>query len=141
MKKCISTMLVIIWCLIIFLFSNQNGNESTKQSNEITNKVIEVLKIEENKVDDVSFIIRKTAHIFLYFILGLIVYYMFKNYHIDKPFIATIIFCFIYSITDELHQYFIPNRSSQITDIILDSISSILSSYFYKRKVDHEKNK
>lgn len=138
MKKIISIILVIIWCLIIFLFSNQNGNSSTNTSDIINKTVIEVFKVDEKYANDTSFIVRKCAHFLLYFILGLLVYNMFNNINIQNKLLYTILFCIIYSITDEIHQYFIPGRTFKLFDILLDSISSFISSYIWSR---HEKNK
>ena len=37
-----------------------------------------------------------------------------------------IIICSLYGVTDEVHQYFIPSRSSDLMDVIADSIGSII---------------
>lgn len=40
--------------------------------------------------------------------------------------LVIILFCFFYGVSDELHQYFIPNRTASIWDITADTIGAIL---------------
>lgn len=42
-----------------------------------------------------------------------------------------IIISFGYAIFDEIHQYFVPNRASAFSDVILDLIGIILASLLY----------
>ena len=98
-------------------------------------------KITNSKTyDTVVFVVRKSAHIFVYFVLSLIAFsFFYEFYNLDKKVIIfTIIFCFLYSITDEIHQYFIPGRSCEIRDILIDTISSSISAcinYFIRKKI------
>ena len=48
-KRIIYTTLLIIWMLIIFLFSNQNGNNSESTSNKVANFTIDVVEVITNK--------------------------------------------------------------------------------------------
>ena len=40
-------------------------------------------------------------------------------------FVYSLVFCFIAACIDELHQFFVPGRSMQLTDIFIDFIGSI----------------
>ena len=40
-----------------------------------------------------------------------------------------IVFCIVYGISDEIHQIFVPSRSSDIFDVIADSIGSIFGAF------------
>ena len=113
--------------IVIFLLSNQNGNDSTLLSDGFINKTI--CNVISNCNSDVySFIVRKLAHFTIYFILGIFSVINFKN---DKEgLINALIICITYAFFDEIHQMFINNRSGEVRDIIIDSISSLLSILF-----------
>ncbi len=124
LKKIVKILLLILWMIVIFILSNQNGSESTSLSEGFTN--ITICNFINNCNPEVySFIVRKMAHIILYFILGIFSVINFKN---DKNgLINAIILCIIYAFFDEIHQMFINNRSGEVRDIIIDSISSLSS--------------
>ena len=125
MKNKINILLVIIWMIIIFIMSSFNSTESSNQSNFIVNIISNIFNI--NNIELLSLIIRKIAHFTEYFILGLLVYNMIYNY--NKKIHISIIICILYAISDEIHQLFVPGRSCQFIDILIDSTASILGIY------------
>lgn len=48
---------------------------------------------------------------------------------------AAAIFSFLYGLTDELHQYFVPSRSFSLLDITKDLIGIIIAWYIVRRSV------
>lgn len=121
MKKKINLLLLIIWMTFIFTMSSFNDIQSSNQSNIIVNFIIYIFKI--NNKELVSLIIRKLAHFNEYLILGILT----NNY--NKKANISIIICFIYAITDELHQILVPGRSCQLLDIIIDTLGAIVGIY------------
>ena len=117
----------------IFMFSNQEATESQALSENVASKTQEIIT---NKKDDgkkYNKIIRKIAHFTLYLILGISVYLFLIEFINDKKLIIfTIAICFVYAISDEVHQFFVPGRSFQILDIILDTIGSLTSLIIFK---------
>ena len=135
-KRIIYTTLLIIWMIVIFMFSNQNGNTSKSTSDKVASTVVDTVEVvtkteitdKEKKtfIEDTRFIIRKCAHFFLYFILGILSYLTLSSYGISKGLIIySILLCFIYSISDEIHQLFSGGRSFKILDIFIDTTASI----------------
>lgn len=126
MKRIIKIGLVIIWMIIIFMFSSQTGDESSMISDTIVNKTI---CINNNcNFELATFIIRKFAHLFMYFILGILVM---NNFKISKRNILyAFVICVLYSISDEIHQIFSYERSAEIRDIFIDSIGSFIGIIF-----------
>ena len=61
-KRIVYAVLIILWMITIFEFSNQNGDTSQGTSDVITDKIIEINNDLENKRDQVSFCVRKLAH-------------------------------------------------------------------------------
>jgi len=139
-KEIINIVVIILWLVIIFLFSAQNGTESESVSSEVIIKTVETITREElttsekeNLVKKVLFPVRKSAHFFLYFVLAIIVFtFCLKKFKMTrKSFIITILFCFLYSITDEIHQLFVVGRTSRILDIFIDTIGATISTLIY----------
>lgn len=138
LKNIINIILMIIWLLIIFLFSAQESDKSLNTSEHVIIKTVETIKgeklTEKEKdilIDKFLFIVRKSAHFFLYFILGIFVFFIAKNVWglTRTSFIYTIIFCLIYACSDELHQLFISGRTARILDVLIDTSGSLLSTF------------
>ena len=127
-KKIISVLLVVIWCIVIFNFSNENGVESTEKSDKVKNVIfviLEYFKFTEESINTLqsymTLIVRKSAHILSYLILAVLTSNMFKNIlgkkmqknsfkKLDKTIIYSFMFCLIYASFDELHQTFVPRK-------------------------------
>ncbi len=78
-----------------------------------------------------DFILRKIAHILEYLILTFFLYRAFKgsfNINIPRSFVYPALFAFLYAVSDEVHQSFVPGRSCAVQDVLIDSIG-ILGLY------------
>ena len=116
--------------IIIFIFSHDSGSTSTIKSNILVDRFYNIFNFNINR-RLLTKIIRKSAHISLYALLGFSV----SNYLIDfnkKIYINSILFILIYSISDEVHQLFIPNRSGSIIDILIDLIGGIIGIILWR---------
>ena len=126
-KRIIKWVLLIIWMLIIFVFSHQ------AYSGETTHSILEVIFpsiSQSSNIDILNFIVRKTAHITEYLILTLITISLLKEYTKEEKIIIllSIIICFTYACTDEIHQAFIPGRSSLFNDVLIDTLGGLIAS-------------
>lgn len=128
--------LIFIWMLTIFNFSNQKGTESSGLSDKVIVKIAEILKRntlssteKEHIIDKYRFIVRKTAHFTSYFILGTLIIILFLDLklNIKKSNLITLIICFIYACTDEIHQLFISGRNGSFIDVLIDT-SGVLTA-------------
>lgn len=138
---------VVTWMAIIFYLSHQPASESSELSVGISAliiKAIDLLPIPFHiDMQFFHFFIRKSAHFFAYFILGVLLFNAFNVSNVQqlKGCLSSIGICIIYAISDEVHQLFIPGRSGQISDVLIDSsgatVGIILYSYLLKiiRKV------
>lgn len=75
-----------------------------------------------------DFLLRKIAHITEYFILTLLLYRAFKGtFEINGLyiFILPALSAFLYAISDEIHQSFVPGRGCAVRDIFIDSVGII----------------
>ncbi len=138
-KKIIYNTLLIIWMVIIFMFSNQNAKTSQATSDKIASDIVDTVEIVSKKdipdgnkkkfISDTRFIIRKTAHFTLYLILGILAHLVFSSYNVSKPVIYSIIFCLLYACSDEVHQIFSDGRTAKLMDIFIDTCGGIVGNF------------
>ena len=142
-KKVLNIILLVIWMIVIFLFSSQNGPKSTDTSNQVTKTFITITAnitgnsyTEEelnNLVIDKTLIVRKTAHFLEYLILGILVINVLKD-HLKinkKTLLYALLFCVVYAISDEIHQLFSAERTCRILDVFIDSLGASLGIFVY----------
>lgn len=135
MKKLILWILVISCMGTIFFFSSQEASESRKVSSGLIKSFVRVLyfnnKLNENQIDTIAenltFIVRKGAHFSIYAVLCILLALLLKEYSIFGKwrFILSVLICFLYACSDEIHQVFIPGRSGEIRDVIIDTCGAI----------------
>ena len=131
-QRIIAIILFTSWLILIFTFSNQPGDISLESSNGLIDLIDNFFKflnlnLDIKELSFISFFVRKCAHMFLYFILYFLGFYVMYQFRISKRFLYTFIFCVFYALSDEIHQLFIPNRSFQVTDVLIDSFGSFLA--------------
>ena len=114
---------MILVCIVIFLFSNQAGEESSKISNDL--------------------IVRKMGHFSEYMILGFFSFSYLSNLFVKssefkdykKTAITSLVFSVVYASTDEFHQTFVVGRDGNVIDVLIDSsgalVGIIISSIIY----------
>ncbi len=144
MKKIINIIILILWMIMIFFFSSQGGKESGSLSTGIIEYTVktyygvtgaDVTKEKlENAVTSFSKVIRKTAHFLEYLVLGLLILNVIKDYRIIgyKELMITLALCCLYASSDELHQIYVPGRSGEVKDVILDTFGSLTGIIIYK---------
>ena len=123
-KKLQKWLCLLLWMGIIFLFSHQPHSAEATQS--IVEKFLPNLK-DDTIINILNFLIRKTAHFTEYFILAFLTYSLLKEYKNKRVnmTIKTLIFCFLYACSDELHQTFVEGRSGVLKDCWIDLIGSV----------------
>ncbi len=108
---------VIVWCGVIFGFSSLQVNQGAEFS-------------------WLDFVFKKTAHVTEYAILYWLVYSALSNKgkKIEgKYLVMSLVFSFLYAMSDEWHQTFTPGREGTLRDVGFDSIG-ILISYTIARR-------
>ncbi len=85
--------------------------------------------------------IRKSIHFFVYAMLSVLVYLAYQG---RRAVLFTLSVCLLYAISDEIHQLFIPGRSGEIRDVLIDFSGAIfgiiLVKLFMKIKSRRELN-
>ena len=140
MKKIIKLILIILCMILIFNFSSDNADTSTKKSDSVIVRTCEVLvgrkltnKEKKKYIEKFVFIVRKGAHFSIYLILGLLIMSYFKEIYLvsNKGLFIAVIICFLYACSDEIHQLFVPGRSGEIRDVLIDTTGGLVGSYIY----------
>lgn len=113
-------ILVIIWAGIIFYLSSlPNLNSGLDQ----------------------DFILRKSAHIFEYFVLTLLLYRAIaRNINKKTAILMAVLASLLYAVSDEYHQTFVFGRSGDPVDVLIDSAGIFIAIFFVKvilRKAGH----
>lgn len=132
-----TVFLLVVWCAIIFLFSAQNAEKSSDTSSGIVIKIVETLYPEfenfstekqESITNTLTFAVRKTAHFSEYFVLGALAFTVTLTFTRHKLFVrnlCAVLFCALYSVSDEIHQYFVPGRACRLFDMFVDVSGSL----------------
>lgn len=120
--------------LVIFLMSAQDGNESGSFSNGFLKSLIGGIlsKILPPLTDKgFAYDIRKYAHMFEYFCLGVSSFLLFSEVFLKhkgrlfKTTLVTLCLCFLYACSDEFHQRFVPGRAGRLIDVGVDSVGYV----------------
>jgi len=107
---------LILFCLTIFTLSSIPGEELPKVDFEINDKIV---------------------HFIVYAILFILFFYSLKNQtksiKLQKFALEfALLFTMLYGVTDEVHQYFVPKRSCELSDWIADALGALMIFLIYK---------
>jgi len=129
MGKYVPTVLVVIWVIIIFSFSFQDGDVSQGYSLKAASFLQRSLGfIGDFDEDTLHYFVRKAAHVVLYFVLTLLVMNAlhwggFKGRGLV---IRTLAISFFYACMDEIIQRYVEGRSVKPQDVFIDGFGIIL---------------
>lgn len=143
LKRILAFSALILWMIVIFMFSSQNGEESQKTSSGIVESVVETVvedfhELPEKEKNEIftkfSFSIRTLAHFIEFTVLGILALIAsltvslperLRNRQILWRIVICALFCLLYACSDELHQMFSDGRSAQLLDICVDFAGSL----------------
>lgn len=136
-SKIISWLAVILWMGLIFYLSHQPASVSSEISSGLLTYIMDFI---ENRTpfvmadnETVHYFFRKGAHFSAYFMLGILsLIALEKNYpHPMKAGIGAFLICVLYAMSDEVHQLFIPGRSGEVKDVLIDGTGSFVGISVY----------
>ncbi|MDY5993304.1 MAG: VanZ family protein [Bacilli bacterium] len=139
-RKVIKIILVLLWMVMIFLLSNEEAVKSSKKSDGLIIKSVELFtgkslsdQEKEKVLKYLVFPVRKCAHLSLYLILGILVISLLREYMVinTKLVLLSLLICFLYACSDEIHQLFVPGRSGEVRDVLIDTLGACLGVSFY----------
>lgn len=162
MGRALRLLPMIVVMITIFIFSMAPAEKSARTSGGILAAIVDCLEkmahttLSPETVDILHTLIRKCAHITEYAILGATVVFAyhpeiseFVSLRSDgastadcgrSPLFITIPLAVsaLYSASDEIHQLFVPGRSGEVLDVIIDScgalIGILIMNHIYRRR-------
>lgn len=150
-SRVIFGLLTIAVMVCIFIFSCENADKSSDTSGTIVDLIINIfyknfndmtLAEQTEILDLISHIIRKTAHFVIYAALGFFAFLTSGHKRLFcRQTLWIVLFCGLYAVSDEIHQYFVPGRACMIRDMLLDTCGSItgITASFLLVKLFHRK--
>ena len=128
----IHLLLPLLWMAVIFMLSHQSASTSSGQSGVFVEQLRHIAPSVDQQL--LTFLVRKGAHIFAYFVLGILTFNALWRVDLSKfkfnyPVGLSVIVCALYAVSDEFHQLFVSGRSGEIRDIIIDSCAATVGVF------------
>jgi len=95
-----------IWMIVIFYFSSFPTSGVVGTSTQ-------------------RFLILKSFHLIEYAILAIFIYFAINHFRLS------LLISYLYALSDELHQFFTPGRTSKFTDTLIDLVGIIIGFLIY----------
>ncbi len=138
LKKVFIWLPVVFMLMLIFGFSGQDGSQSGGLSRKAASVLIDaadgigIINVTDDNrdtyIENMQFPIRKGAHMTEYAILGGFVYLALYVDGVRKKAVKyfSLILVFLFASADEFHQLFVPGRSGQFSDVLIDCTGCII---------------
>ena len=149
MKTALALLAVIAVAAMIFLFSAQEGDDSSELSGRVTGAVLSVLMPgfrqmsaaeRQPYLERWGLVIRKLAHFSEYALLGMTLVNFLRLEVRGKRMRILLLLAWAaaaaYACTDELHQMYVSDRAAAVTDVCIDAAGAftgaLLASVWFK---------
>ena len=124
--RTIHLILTIAVMLFIFVHSAMPGHVSGAESDFFVRFISGLTGVEE---ESLSFIVRKAAHFTEFMLLGIclalnvtdVLRIKGKSISLPSAWLIPWLMGTAYAVTDEIHQFFVPERACAVTDMLIDS--------------------
>lgn len=138
-----SVLVALAWMVFIFCMSAKDSFDSDALSDGLIDHILMLLfgGVDPQLARSLSFPVRKLAHFAEYAILGVLLADVFRVFALVKKsclkqsgrsvlgmsqVFGAWVSGTMYAATDEFHQAFVPGRSAQVTDVLIDSSGVLL---------------
>jgi VanZ family protein len=119
----------VLWAGLIFFFSTDSFSSSN--TSQFLGPLLSAIYsgITAEQIDTIHLLIRKLSHWSEYFIFSLLLIRAVRGQFKNKVelrravWIAAVVF--LYALSDELHQDFVPSRTASFADVTIDSFGGI----------------
>jgi VanZ family protein len=124
---------VMLWLSFVFFMST--GTFSAENTFSVVRAVLDFLfpRLGPDQVAAIHGIIRKAAHVFEYFILGLLLLRAFRAGPRAgwkwRWSLFAIVGVILWALGDEFHQSFVSTRTASMTDVAIDTVGGALAQF------------
>ena len=141
-KWALHLLLTFLIMLFIFCQSALPAEASKQESGLIVSRLAQWLQADE---DLISFVVRKGAHFLEYLVLGISLFWTVQDLltrhgrmpdgSAGRAFLVPWAVGALYAVTDEVHQYFVPGRSCELRDVLIDAcgVAAGVAIVWYRR--------
>lgn len=125
---------------VIFIFSSKNAEQSNATSSPFAETALKAYEglfgndsLQQNSFSFIHHLVRKAAHMTEYGILAILIAFHLKVCKVSgwKLFGISSVASITYAATDEFHQLFVPGRSGQLSDVMIDGAGAVLGVAFF----------
>ncbi len=145
----IFAILAVTVAVAIFAFSAQSYDDSADLSSSVTATILSLFP-EYNEADEtaraemLSFwdpIFRALGHFSEFFLLAFFTALSLKAFDLGWPSTFSFLVSLLYAVSDEIHQYFVPGRVCDITDILTDALGAFLAVFLIYIVTNRKRNR
>ncbi len=141
--KKISWLPALIVMVIIFSFSSKPADSSNESSMEVADDILSVYENTANveldaeqryqALEVMNHIVRKSSHFCEYALLAVTLAFHFYIHALRgmRLLLLSVSMSAAYAATDEFHQTFIPGRSGQFRDVLIDTSGAAAGMLFF----------
>ena len=143
LQKVLRWIPAFLWYRVIWGFSAQSADISGSLSDRLLWRLMDLLspafsagdlQVQNTAVELMSFVERKAAHMFLYFMLVILLWLgiapLVHSRRCQKA--ASAVLCAILASLDECHQLLVPGRSGQVRDVFIDLAGAAIALALYE---------
>lgn len=123
-EKKIWHLMLIVYCLLIFILSSVPGEKLPNVDFEFSDKFVHIIEY------SILYIL------FFYSLKNQSKYVKLQNYALE----FAVLFTSLYGITDEIHQYFVLNRSCEFLDWVADTAGALLMYFIIRWRLKKKLN-
>ncbi|MCI8644643.1 MAG: VanZ family protein [Lachnospiraceae bacterium] len=137
-RKIWSALPMLLLMGVIFSFSAKTAVESSRSSNVIVDVLMDehliggVAKDPEKVRELLSFLVRKSAHMAEFAVLAMLALFWLSSFPMTyrRRCILAVLISACYAATDEFHQLFVPGRSGEVRDVLVDTAGAVIGILF-----------
>lgn len=123
-KRIVWLLLALLWMGFIWSNSLQTAEVSSQSSGRVEEIVEPVLTELGVPQEEHSFVVRKTAHLTEFALLGVLWLLFFRRPNWLLPCAWALGLCAATAVTDELIQHFVSGRSCELRDMTIDTLGA-----------------
>lgn len=125
--------LTALWLALIWRLSAQQGAASEALSGSLTHCVAAWLwpGADADGMSALEHLLRKAAHMFEYAVLAVLLAGSFRASRVPHPVHFAFAAALLAAALDECHQLFVPGRSGQVGDVVIDLVGAAVGLFVF----------
>lgn len=130
----IRTLLLVLWMGLIFYASHMPDARTVPW---LVRFGLLPDGLEEHWLHTIEFLVRKCIHVFTYSVLAMLsawsAFFWWPRQTVRKLWWGAGLFSLMYAVSDEIHQRFVPGRSGEVRDVLIDTLGIAFGLWLFQR--------